>query len=101
PNRLALTNPGEYELFAILRAHAKNGDETYLAECARRMLAHLKSKNLLSAGWSTSKGGRMRVEQSLLAESWNPAYEALGFNPDGPAPPFLKPAVQELVKTDA
>ena len=65
------------------------------------MLAHLKSKNLLTTGWSTSKGGRMRVEQSLLAESWNPAYEQLGFDPDDLDPPFLKPAVQELVKTDA
>jgi type I restriction enzyme R subunit len=42
----------------------------------------------------------MRVEQSLLAESWNPAYAQLGFDPDDAEPPFLKPAVEELTKTD-
>jgi hypothetical protein len=42
----------------------------------------------------------MRVEQSLLAESWNPHYAALGFDPDAEDPPFLKPAVSELTKSD-
>lgn len=41
-----------------------------------------------------------RVEQSLLAESWNPAYVALGFDPDAAEPPFLKAAVDELAGTD-
>ena len=45
-------------------------------------------------------GERLRVEQSLLAESWNPHYTALGFNPDADDPPFLKPAVRELAKSD-
>ena len=43
----------------------------------------------------------MRVEQSLLAESWNPFYAKLGFDPNSPEPPFLKPAVEELAKADA
>ena len=68
---------------------------------ARNMVSHLRSKGVLSTGWSNSKGGRMRVEQSLLAESWNAAYMAHGFNPDDTDPPFLKPAVEELVKADA
>jgi type I restriction enzyme R subunit len=101
PERLGLLNPGEYGLFTVLRANAANGDEEYLADSARRMVSHLRSKGVLSAGWSSSKGGRMRVEQSLLAESWNPSYSALGFNPDEADPPFLKPAVEELVKVDA
>jgi type I restriction enzyme R subunit len=42
----------------------------------------------------------MRVEQSLLAESWNPAYAELGFDHDDQNPPFLKPAVDELAKAD-
>jgi len=42
----------------------------------------------------------MRVEQSLLAESWNPAYAALGFDPDDRDPPFLKPAVEGLAEAD-
>ena len=65
------------------------------------MVAHLRDNKLLLPGWSHSRGGRMRVEQSLLAESWNPDYTDLGFNPDDANPPFLQPAVDELVKTDA
>jgi type I restriction enzyme R subunit len=101
PERLGLTNPGEYGVFSVLKANARNEDERYLAESARRMVAHLQSKGVLSAGWSNSKGGRMRVEQSLLAESWNSPYQNLGFDPDDADPSFLKPAVEELVKADA
>jgi type I restriction enzyme, R subunit len=100
PERLNLTQPGEYGLFTILRAHAPRADEAYLADCARRMIAHLRSNRLLAPGWSNSIGGRMRVEQSLLAESWNPAYSLLGFDPDAEEPHFLKPAVSELAQSD-
>jgi type I restriction enzyme R subunit len=72
PERLNLTQPGEYGLFTILRAHALTADERYIADCARRMVGHLHTNKLLSSGWSNSIGGRMRVEQSLLAESWTP-----------------------------
>jgi len=99
PARLNLLQPGEYEVFVILREFSAKDDKC-LAECARKLVAHLRTNKLLVAGWSNSKGGRMRVEQSLLAESWNPAYAELGFNPDDPAPPFLNAAVNELVKTD-
>jgi type I restriction enzyme, R subunit len=101
PERLGLVNPGEYGVFAVLRANAASTDEKYLAACAHAMVNHLRSKGVLSPGWSNSKGGRMRVEQSLLAESWNASYAALGFNADDAEPPFLKPAVEELVKADA
>ena len=59
-------------LFVVLRAHGRTEDETYLADSARRMVGHLRTNQLLAPGWSNSKGRRMRVEQSLLAESWNP-----------------------------
>lgn len=100
PTRLNLTQPGEYELFTVLREFATNKDEAYLSECARQMVAHLSGYKLLTPGWSNSKGGRDRVERSLLAESWNPDYAGLGFDPNDPSPPFLQPAVAELVKTD-
>jgi type I restriction enzyme, R subunit len=100
PDRLNLVQPGEYGLFTILRAHAPSADESYLADSARRMVGHLRANKLLSPGWSNSIGGRMRVEQSLLAESWNPHYASLGFDPDAEDPPFLKPAVSELTKSD-
>lgn len=100
PERLGLQAPGEYGLFTVLRAHAPDAEEAYVAQCARKMVGHLRSRQLLSPGWSNSKGGIMRVEQSLLAESWNPDYSGLGFNPDDAEPAFLKPAVQELAKND-
>ena len=65
-----------------------------------RMVAHLRANKLLSPGWSNSIGGRMRVEQSLLGRIMEPAYAALGFDPDAEDPPFLKPAVSELAKSD-
>ena len=101
PERLNLKNPGEYALFMVLRAHASVEDEAYLADSARQMVGHLRTNQLLTPGWSNSKGGRMRVEQSLLAESWNPTYAALGFDHDDTDPSFLKPAVEELAKTDS
>ncbi|MBI3946006.1 MAG: hypothetical protein HY321_08815, partial [Armatimonadetes bacterium] len=102
PDRLNLKAPGEYGLYTVLRAFAPNAEESYVAECARRMVAHLRTYQLLTPGWSQPIKGaaRMRVEQSLLAESWNPFYAALGF-PQDADPPFLKPAVEELAKADA
>jgi hypothetical protein len=43
---------------------------------------HFGSRIVLVASWSNTNGGRMRVEQSLLAEPWNPAQAKLGFDPD-------------------
>ena len=100
PVRLGLMQPGEYGLFTVLRAHASSTDETYLADCARRMVGHLHQHQLLVSGWSNSISGRMGVEQSLLAESWNLHYKLLGFDPNAEDPPFLKPAVEELAKSD-
>jgi type I restriction enzyme, R subunit len=100
PERLNLMQPGEYGLFTILQNYAPSADESYLAECARGMVRHLRTNQLLSRGWSNSIGGRMRVEQSLLAESWNAQYGGPGFDRDAIDPPFLKPAVEELVKAD-
>jgi type I restriction enzyme, R subunit len=100
PERLGLTQPGEYGLFTILRVHASSAPENYLVNCAQRMVSHLKRNKLLAPGWSNSIGGRMRVEQSLLAESWNPPYVGLGFDPNAEHPQFLTPAVSELAKAD-
>lgn len=99
PERLRLTQPGEYGLYTVLRAFASTDDEIAIADCASRMVAHLVENDLLSPGWSNSRNATMRVEQSLLAESWNPEYAVLGFAEE-PDPPFLEPAVEELSKSD-
>lgn len=83
----------------VLRAYASTQDETYLADAARRMVSHLRANQALTPGWSLSKGGWMLVDRSLLTESWNPFYAALGFETDQ-EPPFLKPAMKELAKAD-
>jgi type I restriction enzyme R subunit len=102
PENLGLTEaPGAYGLFTILRTYSTSRDQQYVAECAKRMVAHLRANDLLSHGWSNSKGGRMRVEGSLLAESWNEAYSELGLDRDDPEPPFLAPAIEELALSDA
>ncbi len=100
PEQLGLNQPGEYELFTILRAHTSVEDEDYIAACARNMVDHLRRNRLLETGWSNSVSGRMGVEQSLLAESWNPSYDQLGFDQQASRPPFLEPAVEELAKSD-
>lgn len=99
PTRLNLIKPGEYGLFTVLQAHAPDADESYVAECARRMVDHLRANQLLTAGWSTPEGCK-RVERSLLAESWCPFYVKLGFDHESENPAFLKPAVAELAKAD-
>lgn len=70
----------------------------------QQLEAHLwGAANILrgkTAGQDYKKGGLMRVEQSLLAESWNPQYAALGFDHDEPNPAFLKPSIEELSKSD-
>jgi type I restriction enzyme R subunit len=98
--RLNLKEAGEYEMFTTLREYAATQDEPYLAECARRIAANLRGHGVLMPGWSGSKGGRMRVEQTLLVESWNPFYAQLGFDPSDPEPPFLATAMTELAKSD-
>lgn len=101
PARLGLTGPGEYGVYSVLREHALTQDEAYLCDCARRMVAYLNSHQLLMRGWSNSKGGRMRVAQSLLVESWQPEYAALGFPSDDANPAFLELVVNELANADA
>lgn len=64
------------------------------------MVGHLWQHILMVTGWSNSVSGRMRVDQSLLAESWNSRYERLGFDACAEDPPFLKPAVEELARSD-
>ncbi len=65
-----------------------------------RAYEYLNSHKLLMPGWSNSKGGRMRVAQSLLVESRQPKYAALGFSPDDGNPAFLDLAVNELADAD-
>lgn len=100
PELLNLQQPSEYELFKALRAYAKSDNAEYIADCARRMVSYLQRNQLLTPGWSGSKGGPMRVERALLVESWNMPYIALGFDPDETEPPFLKVAIEGLARAD-
>jgi type I restriction enzyme R subunit len=101
PERLGLEPGAEYGVFTVLREFGSADNENYVAECARLMVSHLYAQGLLPPGWSASRGGRMRVEQALLVESWNARYAALGFDPDDPQPPFVDAAVDELAVVDS
>ena len=75
--------------------------------CAEMELEDEEAKDFVQRQRSQWKGlashpdrGRIRVEQSVLAESWNPPYATLGFDPDAEDPPFLEPAVSELGDAD-
>ena len=95
-----LKGDGTITAHEALRIHALSDNEEYIADCARRMIQQLRENRLLSAGWSHHKGGQQKVERFLLAESWKLPYAALGFDADDTQPPFLKTAMDELVKTD-
>ena len=100
PRRLNLTRPGEYGLFSVLREFSSSKDETYLSDCARRLVGHLAGNVLLTSGWSKSNGGRQRVELSLLAEILvnEERYGALRSDLAVPSPSFMEPAIARLAK---
>jgi type I restriction enzyme, R subunit len=97
---LGLKDPGPAALFAVLREHSPADDDQYVAECARAMVDYLRRSELLTPGWSATRGGPMRVEQSLLVESWNERYARLGFDVDDAHPPFLTPATEALAESE-
>ncbi len=101
PTRLNLTQAGEYPMFTALRAFSQNKDETYLSETARLMVGHLRSNSLLQPGWSTTKGGRLQVRNSLLGQiaAGDERFATLGLENSTAA--FLDLAVAELVGADA
>ena len=55
PERLNLTQPGEYALFTVLRGCATTQDESYLADCARRMIGQLQTHQLLAPDGADQK----------------------------------------------
>jgi type I restriction enzyme R subunit len=101
PTRLNLTQTGEYAMFTVLREFSQNKDEAYLSDCSRIMIGHLRSNSLLQPGWSTTKGGRLQVRNSLLGQiaAGDERLTALGL--ESSTAEFLDLAVTELVGTDA
>lgn len=101
PARLGLTEPGQYDLFTVLRSASSVGSDSQIAEAARAMLAHLRDNNLLPSGWSASKTSRKRVEQSLVVEALEDRYSALRLDDGGSTPAWLDAAIEELAKLDS
>jgi len=106
PERLNLLRPGEYQLFVVLRSKLLGAGtpaavpEAEIAGVSRQVVDSLRRQGLLYAGWSHSKDGRKQVSDTLLVESWEPSYAALGFDMNDPNPAFLAPAVAELALAD-
>lgn len=100
PERLALTEPGEYPLFTVIREFAQIKDEAPCVRAAKFMMAQLKKAMSLPAGWSDNLGGRKKVSLTLQVASWDPECAPLQLCPeDQTDPPFLAAAVEELART--
>jgi type I restriction enzyme R subunit len=99
PERLGLTNPGEWPLFTVIREYAKDKDEALCVKAAKQMMAELQKKRLLPRGWSANAGGRKNVSLALQVASWDTGLMALDLCPtELEDPPFLAAAVEELAR---
>jgi type I restriction enzyme R subunit len=92
---------GEYAMFTVLREFSQNKDEAYLSDCSRIMIGHLRSNSLLQPGWSTTKGGRLQVRNSLLGQIAAGDERLAALELENSTAKFLDLAVTELVGTDA
>jgi type I restriction enzyme R subunit len=102
PQRLGLTEPGEYPLFTVIRSMAKAGAEAAMVKAAKTLMAELRRGQHLPAGWAATAGGRQKVSLALQVASWMPGVNELGLCPEGESePPFLAAAVEELARTTA
>ena len=100
PQRLGLTEPGEYAVFTVIRSMATSGDEEAWVRAATTLMAELRRGQHLPAGWATTSGGRQKVSLALQVASWMPNVNELGLCPEGESePPFLAAAVEELART--
>lgn len=99
PQRLGLTQPGEFELYTVIRACAATRDEALCVQAAKAMIQHLRDKHYLPAGWSTTLGGRKRVSLELQILSWDAPFDTLQLAPtEIEDARFLQTAVEELAK---
>ena len=57
----------------------------------------LRGREAYWASWAQQLDWETKWDTIL---EWNPPYAKLGFNPEAHDPPFLKPAVSELAKSD-
>jgi type I restriction enzyme R subunit len=99
PQRLGLTQTGEFELYTVIKAFVATPDEALCVQAAKAMIKHLRDKHYLPAGWSATLGGRKRVSLELQILSWDAPFDALQLAPtDLEDAAFLKTAVEELAK---
>lgn len=57
PARLGLEQPGEFELFTVVREFAKDADEARCADATRFLMGKLREKGALPSDWADSVGG--------------------------------------------
>ena len=97
PERLGLKEPGEYELFTVVRNFAALKDEPLCIRATKAMMSRLQRGQHLPPGWWETRGGKNKVSQTLQVESWEPDFEPLNLCPvDETELPFLAAAVEEL-----
>ncbi len=99
PERLGLTAAGEWPLYTVIRAFARDKDESLCVRATKKLLAELQRKRLLPRGWSTNAGGRKNVTLAIQVACWDTDLMALDLCPtDAADPPFLAAAIEELAR---
>lgn len=98
PIRLGLTKPGEYPLFALIRAQATGGDEAAWVEAAQKLIGKLRDNHRLNSGWSETVAGRKAVGfmlHAFLISEW----QVFGLcSPTDSEPEFIEQALTEIKK---
>lgn len=100
PDQLGLDPKYEYPVFLVLRDDPANVSPDLAVELAKRIVARLKAKHLLTPGWS-ARQARQEVEQTILIELWDEVYTPFGIDPSDPFPPLLKAVVAALTDGDS
>jgi len=98
PVRLGLTKPGEYPLFALIRAQATGGNEAAWVAAAQKIIGRLRENVRLNPGWSETVAGQKAVGfmlHAFLITEW----QVFGLcSPTDPDPEFVEQALTEIKK---
>lgn len=98
PVRLGLTKPGEYPLFALIRAQAVGGDEAAWVAAAQKLICKLRENGRLNPGWSETVAGKKAVGFILLAFLIS-EWQVFGLcSPTDSEPEFIEQALTEIKK---
>jgi type I restriction enzyme R subunit len=98
PARLGLTEPGEYKLFALMRAQATGGTEAEWVVAAKKVVGDLKKSGRLVPGWSETVGGKKPVALLIQVYLITEGHKFGLCSPTESDPEFVERALEEIKK---